>query len=133
MSKYVIHDAAGNILRTIDCQPEHVAAQLQQGEQLFEGEAEPHDRIDVEESTVIRRTAPATTPIISRPEPLPYVTARKKAYPSIQSQLDTFWHAMDAGDFPRLEPWFSQIKAVKDTFPKTVGDAQSQGQITETL
>ncbi|MPS58899.1 MAG: hypothetical protein E2594_17275 [Pseudomonas sp.] len=48
-----------------------------------------------------------------------YVSRRVGEYPSIQDQLDALWHAMDSGQLPKAEPFYSQIKAVKDTYPKT--------------
>lgn len=45
--------------------------------------------------------------------------SRQRAYPSIGDQLDMIWHAMDDNIIPRVEPFYSQIKAVKDQFPKT--------------
>lgn len=47
-----------------------------------------------------------------------YVAERKVEYPSIGEQLDAFWHAMDTNLLPRVEPFYSQVKAVKDKYPK---------------
>lgn len=44
--------------------------------------------------------------------------ARRKAYPSLGDQMDMLWHAMDDNVIPRVEPFYSQIKAVKDANPK---------------
>lgn len=43
---------------------------------------------------------------------------RKAAYPAVTEQLDMLWHAMDDGTMPRIEPMYSQIKAVKAANPK---------------
>jgi hypothetical protein len=43
---------------------------------------------------------------------------RRSEYPDIAEQLDMLWHAMDDGTIPRIEPMYSQIKAVKDGNPK---------------
>ena len=51
------------------------------------------------------------------PEPS-YSLARARAYPSLGDQMDMLWHAMDASVMPRVEPFYSQIKAVKDANPK---------------
>lgn len=48
----------------------------------------------------------------------PYFMRRRDAYPPVTDQLDMLWHAMDDGLIPRIEPMYSQIKAVKDRFPK---------------
>jgi hypothetical protein len=47
-----------------------------------------------------------------------YRLSRQVMYPSIGEQLDALWHAMDAGTMPKIEPMYSDIKAVKDQFPK---------------
>lgn len=51
--------------------------------------------------------------------PLPnYVLNRKKNYPPVGDQLDAIWHAMDKGVLPMVEPFYSDIKTVKDSYPK---------------
>jgi hypothetical protein len=52
------------------------------------------------------------------PVALPYTTRRRMAYPRIGDQLDALWHAMDQGTLPKAEPFYSDIKAVKDANPK---------------
>lgn len=47
-----------------------------------------------------------------------YVDYRSLAYPSIGSQIDALWHAMDDGLLPKIEPMYSDIKSVKDKYPK---------------
>lgn len=47
-----------------------------------------------------------------------YVSERRAAYPPIGGQLDDFWHAMDDNLIPRIEPFYSRVKAVKDKYPK---------------
>lgn len=49
---------------------------------------------------------------------LSYEKERTAAYPSLGNQLDALWHAMDANVLPRIEPMYSEIKAVKELFPK---------------
>lgn len=44
---------------------------------------------------------------------------RAAEYPSIEDQLDSLWHAMDQGVIDKVEPMYSQIKAVKDKYPKS--------------
>ena len=44
--------------------------------------------------------------------------ARAKEYPSVTDQMDMLWHAMDDGTLPKVEPFYSTIKAVKDSVPK---------------
>lgn len=43
---------------------------------------------------------------------------RRDAYPSVGAQLDWLWHAMNDGTLPRVEPFYSEIKAVKERYPK---------------
>lgn len=43
--------------------------------------------------------------------------ARKAAYPSVGDQLDQLWKAMRDGVLPKVEPWYSQIEAVKAANP----------------
>lgn len=48
-----------------------------------------------------------------------YIYDRLKNYPSLGSQMDMFWHAMDDGVIPKIEPFYTDIKTVKETYPKT--------------
>lgn len=47
-----------------------------------------------------------------------YRNERANAYPDLKEQMDQLWHAMDADESKRLEPFYSTIKTVKDAFPK---------------
>lgn len=49
-----------------------------------------------------------------------YRKLRRQAYPSVGEQLDALWHSMDKYSTPRIEPFYSMIKAVKDKYPKEV-------------
>lgn len=49
-----------------------------------------------------------------------YRVLRAKEYPSVEEQMDALWHAMNDHHTPRLEPFYSMIKEVKDKFPKKV-------------
>lgn len=49
---------------------------------------------------------------------LPYLVLRHENYPPIEEQMDMLWHAMDNGDLPKAEPFYSSIKAVKEKFKK---------------
>ena len=48
-----------------------------------------------------------------------YTTKRKEAYPTIEEQLGMLWHAMNNGEIPKAEPFYSSIKDVKDLYPKS--------------
>ena len=43
---------------------------------------------------------------------------RAMEYPSFGDQMDALWHAMDAGDLPKIEPFYTDIKTVKEKYPK---------------
>lgn len=47
-----------------------------------------------------------------------YREYRGQAYPKIEEQLDMLWHAMDEGRAEKIEPWYSTIKAIKESHPK---------------
>lgn len=52
-------------------------------------------------------------------DPTPqYVYERKYSYPSMGDQMDALWHAMNTGVLPKIEPFYSEIKAVKEKHPK---------------
>jgi hypothetical protein len=55
-----------------------------------------------------------------QPPPLEvsYQYQRREAYPSLGAQLDALWHAMDQGMIPKVEPMYSEVKAVKEAYPK---------------
>ena len=46
------------------------------------------------------------------------VVDRYQAYPPVREQLDMLWHAMDDNQIPKVEPFYSALKAVKDQYPK---------------
>ena len=48
----------------------------------------------------------------------PFDVRRMNAYPAIGDQLDMLWHAMEQDESKRLEPFYSTIKAIKDSIPK---------------
>lgn len=47
-----------------------------------------------------------------------YVARRAAEYPAVEEQLDMLWHAMDSGVSTVLEPFYSEIKRVKELYPK---------------
>lgn len=49
---------------------------------------------------------------------LTYEEQRRAAYPALTDQLDMFWHAMDQGLLNKVEPFYTELKVVKDTYPK---------------
>ncbi len=47
---------------------------------------------------------------------------RRNAYPSVQAQLDMLWHGMNEDPSKRIEPFYSNILAIKAQFPNTTED-----------
>ena len=109
---FIIYDQQGKILRTGSCPAEEFYNQQQPGEFIIEGTA------NIEKDAV----DPATNQLIpggKPPDPIDmdYRLARFNAYPSIPAQLDMLWHAMDSGQLPKAEPFYSSLKAVKLAYP----------------
>lgn len=112
--KYVIIGADGYVRRSGACQDEVVnRITLGPGEQLLRNVSTPishHTRKVryangqfLDDGPVIQST---------------YITDRKGAYPPVGDQLDMLWHAMNRGELTKVEPFYSQLKAVKDKYPK---------------
>ncbi len=118
MSKFIVHNASGDILRVIDVPDEVAHLQLLTGEQLMPAvDPKPHWKVDVVKGEVIETpepTAPANDPVPELPE---YAQVRLSIYPSIGEQLDMLWHAMDKGEIPKATEFYERIKAVKDIVP----------------
>ena len=47
-----------------------------------------------------------------------YKLERGREYPQVEEQLDMMWHAMDADETKRIEPFYSSIKEIKEKYPK---------------
>ena len=105
--KFVVFDAEGNILRTGECPADEVALQQGVGEKLIEADAScGKDAVDPVTKKVIKGGAKPVAP----PQPvLPQGPPRL----STEAKLDMLWQAMDAGAFPKAEPFYSAIKAEK--------------------
>lgn len=48
-----------------------------------------------------------------------YQLPRKRKYPALGDQLDMLWHAIDNGTLNKTSDFYTAIKAVKDTYPKS--------------
>ena len=48
-----------------------------------------------------------------------YKVKRVAEYPSIGDQLDMLWHAIDSGTLNKTSDFYTTLKAVKDTYPKS--------------
>lgn len=124
--RYTIYAAdTGQIKRLVECPEDMAGMQVGEGEVLLEGspsftgpgyiqsgqfvsagtQPSPHHYFDfnVRQWIEVERS---------------YIDKRIPEYPPIGDQLDALWHAMDQNTLPRIEPFYSQIKAVKDRYPK---------------
>ena len=72
----------------------------------------PYSRVDISIAMIDGKCVKTVTSVTS------YAAERQAAYPPIGDQLDDFWHAMDSNLIPRIEPFYSQVKAVKEKYPK---------------
>lgn len=109
---FTVYDSSGNILRSGQAPEQMIQAQAQTGEFVLEAESNPEtDIVDVTTQTVVVGGKP--------PEPIDmnYARARAEAYPAITTQLDMLWHAMDSGQIPKAEPFYTTLKAVKVAYP----------------
>jgi len=112
---FIIYNSSGEILRVGSCPSEDFSLQAQPGEFILEGQADPaQDAVDVQNAAVVKggRVKPAQPPES-------YVTVRRRLYPSVEQQLDMLWHAMDRGEIPKAEPFYTVLQTVKDAVPKT--------------
>ncbi|MBP6581856.1 MAG: hypothetical protein KA204_00040 [Chromatiaceae bacterium] len=111
--KYTLLDVSGHAVGGGDCQEidlVHIAAPV--GGSVITGHAPPHDFLRLWRWN-------GQTFVDDGPRfPTTYVTQRLENYPSPGEQLDALWHAMDDGATPKIEPWYSSIKAIKDAYPK---------------
>ncbi len=49
-----------------------------------------------------------------------YRIKRKPEYRQVGDQLDDLWHAMDHNILPRIEPFYTENKKIKDKYPKPI-------------
>lgn len=111
-SHYLIYDrATGGIMQSVFCQTTLLDAYTQNGDygSLEVDQQYTPDKYKVSGGKVIELDV---QPSVSVGE------QRMYAYPSVGEQLDAIWHAMDQGLLPKIEPMYSQVKAVKDSIPK---------------
>lgn len=114
MKHFTVYSAAGEILRSGICQDEMLEAQANSdGELVLEAESDPgEDAVLVSTGEVVKGGRPPP------PINMDYRDARAASYPGTGEQLDMLWHAMDEFHMPRVEPFYSRIKATKDAYPK---------------
>jgi hypothetical protein len=104
---FIIYSDTGEILRTGNCPADAFDLQAQPGEYIVEGVAScSKDSIDPQTGQVIEGGRPVTAQasLLEAPQPAGLSTA---------TQLDLLWQAMDAGTFPKAEPFYSAVKAQK--------------------
>lgn len=105
-TKFIIYNALGQILRTGEVPEDWLDKQVKEGEFLLVGEACcVKDSINPETKEIIHNGRPLNAPI-ELPTSKPAV--------STEMQLDLLWQAMDAGTYPKAEPFYSAIKATKE-------------------
>ena len=105
---FVIYDATGRILRTGNCPKHAVHTQAQGGEFVLEASACcVNDAVDPVSKKLIKGGC------TEKPDS-PSMSPTPSGKLSTASQLDLLWQAMDAGTFPKAEPFYSAIKAQKD-------------------
>lgn len=106
---FVIYNAQGEILRTGYCPVEDFELQAQDGELITEATACcVNDSVDPTTGEIIHGGNP--NPQTNSFVPVPATSSGL----STETQLDLLWQAMDAGTFPKAEPFYSAIKAQKD-------------------
>lgn len=127
---FTIYDSTtGVIKRIVSCQPGRVDNQIGPGESLYPAKLSDQDMVNPVTGVAIKGAIQAIPQ--SAPIPLPdYVTQRMAAYPPVNQQLEWIWEAMDANLLPRIEPLYSQVKAVRELYPKTLDDVP-QGPVVE--
>lgn len=94
---------------------ENIIQRLKPDEDYIEAESSTEkDIVDPQSKQVLKGQRP-------KPElpPVSYAEARSEIYPSVGEQMDMLWHAMDSGQIAKAEPFYSTIKAVKTSIPKT--------------
>jgi hypothetical protein len=103
MKNFTVYDSTGRALRAGACPDEDFALQAGPGETIVEGwDLPPEPQLPTS----------ATPPS--------YVRERRRAYPSVEQQLDWLWHAMHDGAMTAIEPFYSQLLAVKTKYPKSI-------------
>lgn len=98
MIHYLLFDEAGQIVQRGTCASEELIPPLQGTRAEVIGPDDPRQ--------------PYKGP------PPNYVDYRRAEYPTPGEQMDMLWHAMNNGSMPKVEPFYSEIKAVKDKYPK---------------
>ncbi len=107
--KYLVHDAAGNILRTGNCPDDAVSLQALAGETAIQDE---HDDTDDRKHRIV---AGKRVEFKHVERVFSYAELRARAYPSIGDQLDALWKGGAEAEAMR-----AKVQAVKIKYPKPV-------------
>lgn len=109
--KFVIYNLAGEILRVGDCPAEDFELQAGEGEYILEGEACcKNDSVDPVTESIV----PDGRPNPPQSQSLMALVVETPPGLSVTTQLDLLWQAMDAGTYPKAEPFYSAVKATKE-------------------
>lgn len=104
---FTIYNAQGEILRTGNCPESDLALQLQAGEFMLRAKAScADDAVDPHSKRIVKGGR-------VKPPPLDNPAAMRRLRLTAEQQLDLLWQAMDAGTFPKAEPFYSALKAQK--------------------
>lgn len=99
MKNFYVTNEAGAVVRHGHCSKDTFDLQANAGETVHEG---------------VPELPPMQASILGDG----YLGKRIRQYPSIADQLDSLWHAMEAGEIPKAGSFYDAIKAVKDANPK---------------
>lgn len=109
MKNFIIHNAAGEILRTGQCTDEQFEQPTLPGEFIKEGIAsDTHHRIEA--GQVVARAQAV-------PEPPSYAEQRQRAYPPLTELADALYWLNQGNDAP-MRAYLATVAAVKARFPK---------------
>jgi hypothetical protein len=119
---FIVHDAAGNILRKGYCSQADLALQAREGETAIEDKADDTD--DRKHRINGRGQRIEFTP---EPPPPPTVEQqRARAYPPIADQLDAIWKGP-----ADMEVMRAKVLAVKAAYPKPESEPEAALRIKE--
>jgi len=98
----------------------HVAIRLVHPEaQIINGDYDAYDengnKIVLDEESI----ASELETLVTQKQSEEYKQIRAREYPRIADQLDMLWHAIDSGALNKTSDFYTTIKAVKDTYPKS--------------
>lgn len=91
----------------------HPEAQIINGD--YDAYDENGNKIVLDESAIAIELAE----LIAQKQGLEYQQLRAREYPRLKEQLDMLWHAIDNGTLNKTSDFYTTIKAVKDTYPKS--------------